>query len=176
LFVVVKGHLRAIHSLLLKIRHLFHDMSRVTASPIPLVLVVWVIVHASAPQAMAFVLHPPSIQVPHAFHQPSVVFQSPKVVTSTQLFMASGSGRLNNKQAALKQKMELAKQQKLRDTANEPQDSVVLLSDDEIRQRNDRLRFEELLQTQRGGVFVDEYRSPKQEEEEIEFICKYVEL
>ena len=100
-----------------------------------------------------------------------------------RLYMAAGSKSLN-KQAALRQKLEQAKQQNYFEqqehntTVSSSSSSGYPLSDKEIRERNDRLRFEELLQ-KKGGAFVDssendkEYKTRQQEDDEIDAIRKY---
>jgi hypothetical protein len=95
------------------------------------------------------------------------------------LFMAGGSKSLNNKQAALRQKMELAKRQKMDEEQQHSSlsNSKPSLSDQEVRERNDRLRFEELLRKGSVNVFndcsTDGYLSRKQEEEEIDAVRKF---
>ena len=74
-----------------------------------------------------------------------------------------------SKQADLRRKMELAKQQKEEVIV---QSGVTLeLSAREIKERNDRLRFEELLKKEAGNVLndygSDSYLTNQQEEEEI---------
>ena len=96
----------------------------------------------------------------------------------TELCMA-GSKSLN-KQAALRQKLEQAK---LQNFEQQQQNATALsssypLSDKEIRERNDRLRFEELLQ-KKGGAFIDsendkEYKSRQQEDDEIDAVRKFI--
>lgn len=98
------------------------------------------------------------------------------------LHMAAGSKSLN-KQAALRQKLEQAKQQNFEQQQNTTvvsssvSSSGYPFSDKEIRERNDRLRFEELLQ-KKGGAFVDsendkEYKTRQQEDDEIDAVRKY---
>ena len=101
----------------------------------------------------------------------------------TVLFLAAGSRSLN-KQAALRQKLEQAKQQKFEQqqqqnstTTASSSSSGYPFSEKEIRERNDRLRFEELLQ-KKGGAFIDsendkEYKTRQQEDDEIDAIRKY---
>jgi hypothetical protein len=78
------------------------------------------------------------------------------------------------KQADLRRKLELAKQQnKEEDDDNQPVASKKsLLTDKEIKERNDRLRFEELLQKGSSSVLndysSDGYLNKNQEEEEID--------
>lgn len=105
-----------------------------------------------------------------AFRTPSMPSSSSSSsvhrVSSSYLYMA-GSKSLKSKQAALRQKMEQAKRQK-----EEPPSSF---TDEEIRQRNDRLRFAELLQRGGGALSSDgtEYLNRKQEEEEIDAVRKF---
>ena len=100
----------------------------------------------------------------------------------TVLFLAAGSRSLN-KQAALRQKLEQAKQQNFEQqqqnstTTASSSSSGYPFSEQEIRERNDRLRFEELLQ-KKGGAFIDsendkEYKTRQQEDDEIDAIRKY---
>ena len=100
----------------------------------------------------------------------------------TVLFLAAGSRSLN-KQAALRQKLEQAKQQNFEQqqqnstTTTSSSSSGYPFSEQEIRERNDRLRFEELLQ-KKGGAFIDsendkEYKTRQQEDDEIDAIRKY---
>jgi hypothetical protein len=101
------------------------------------------------------------------------------------VIMAAGSRSLN-KQAALRQKLEQAKlqnfeqQQQQQNTTTSTSSSVYPLSEKEIRERNDRLRFEELLQ-KKGGAFIDsendkEYKSRQQEDDEIDAVRTYMSL
>jgi hypothetical protein len=105
---------------------------------------------------------------------------------TTFLYMAAGSRSLN-KQAALRQKLEQAKlqnfeQQQQQDTtitsltSSSSSKTGYPLSEKEIRERNDRLRFEELLQ-KKGGAFIDsendmEYKTRQQEDDEIDAVRK----
>ena len=72
-----------------------------------------------------------------------------------------------NKQAELRRKMEQAKRQKLAS----PADEKAHLTDKEIKERNDRLRFEELLKKESATILndysSDGYLNMQQEEEEI---------
>jgi hypothetical protein len=106
--------------------------------------------------------------------------------------MAAGSKSMN-KQAALRQKLEQAKQQNFEQqrqqqnsttttttTVSSSTSSGYPFSDKEIRERNDRLRFEELLQ-KKGGAFIDsendkEYKTRQQEDDEIDAVRKYLLL
>lgn len=85
------------------------------------------------------------------------------------LGMGKGLGRSRNKQQELARKMALAKKQ------NQGQGgSKEKLSAKEIKERNDRLRFEQLLKTQSasvGGISDDEYLTPQQEEKELTARC-----
>lgn len=74
-----------------------------------------------------------------------------------------------SKQADLRRKMELAKQQKEQEIV---QSGLTLeLTAQEIKERNDRLRFQELLKKEAGNVLndygSDSYLNKQQEEEEI---------
>ena len=84
--------------------------------------------------------------------------------------MGKGLNKFKSKQADLKRKMELAKQQK----GDEPQEEnkePKNLTDQEIKERNDRKRFEQLLKQEGSKVLndytSDSYLNTKQEEEEI---------
>jgi hypothetical protein len=74
-----------------------------------------------------------------------------------------------NKQADLRRKMERVKQQKEEEIVQSGM--TIELTAQEIRERNDRLRFEELLKKEAGNVLndygLDSYLSKQQEEEEI---------
>lgn len=97
----------------------------------------------------------------------------PSEYSSTQLCM----GKAINKQAELRRKMELAKQKK-RQEENSPSatDPVTNdpLSDKQIKERNDRKRFEELLKTSQASAVWNDYASSdgymnhKQVQEEFE--------
>ena len=104
-------------------------------------------------------------------------------LTTTELAMGKGLNKFKNKQADLKRKMELAKQQK-REASGESVDEVKddkaapkTLTDEQIKERNDRKRFEELLQREGAKVLndytSDDYLNSKQEEEEITAARKY---
>jgi hypothetical protein len=83
------------------------------------------------------------------------------------------SSKAQNKQAALRQKMEAAKRQSS-NAIEEQTGSKRDLSDEEIRQRNDRMRFEELLKKGIGRIQSeydsDGYLSQQQEEDEIDAV------
>lgn len=92
------------------------------------------------------------------------------------LHMGKGLNSFRNKQAELKRKMEIAKQQKEIDGEEVPVIDDVTektsLTDIEIKEQNDRLRFQELLKRSASNVLnnysSDGYLSKDQEEEEIE--------
>ena len=110
-------------------------------------------------------------------------------------------GKSINKQAELRRKLELAKQQKLQqqasttssssssssqsttNTAKQQQEQQQILSDEEIKQRNDRKRFEELLQKSSAASAVwndyavsdDDYRNQDQVQEDIDAARRGVE-
>uniref|UniRef100_A0A7R9ZL38 DUF4174 domain-containing protein n=1 Tax=Craspedostauros australis TaxID=1486917 RepID=A0A7R9ZL38_9STRA len=90
---------------------------------------------------------------------------------STQLHMAK---KLKNKQFELAKKLAEAKKQK---AATDPK--AAKLSKQEIKERNDRLRFEELLETRSGSTLndysSDGYLNREQEEEEINAARRGVE-
>ena len=75
-----------------------------------------------------------------------------------------------NKQAELRRKMEQAKRQKLGESSS-INDAETRLTDEEIKEQNDRLRFEELLKTKSATVLndysSDGYLNKQQEEEDI---------
>lgn len=101
--------------------------------------------------------------------------------TGTQLSMGKGLNKFKNKQADLKRKLELAKKQKKGtdndDDEEEDESSTKALSDEEIKERNDRKRFEQLLKQEGGKVLSaytsDSYLNTNQEEEEITAASKY---
>jgi len=117
-----------------------------------------------------------------ATHQRGAGVLAQRRSTSTQSAVALFMGKGKNKQLLLKQKLEDAKRQKLKDNANNDDavgDSAAKkqLTDKEIRERNDRLRFEELLKKGSATVFndysSDGYLNKQQEEEEIDAFRKY---
>lgn len=89
-------------------------------------------------------------------------------------------GKAKNKQAALRQKVEDAKRQKQEEKGNAGLEISKCdksnLSDKEIRERNDRLRFEELLKKGTANILndfsSDGYLNREQEEEEIDAVRK----
>ena len=116
-----------------------------------------------------------------------LVAPSPKTISQLSspmtLFLAKGLNS-RNKQAELRRKMELAKQQKIQQQQQQTLDisssaaSVsaqptpkVMMTDQEIKERNDRLRFEQLLQSESFKALNDfsseGYLNRQQEEEEI---------
>ena len=100
------------------------------------------------------------------------------------LCMGKGLNRAQNKQADLARKLELAKKQNQNkppdehqpQTSSEASNSLASLSDAEIKKRNDRLRFEEMLKRESANVLNaysnDGYLSKEQEEEEINAASK----
>lgn len=103
---------------------------------------------------------------PHGPHQRSTILQ-PKMKPFRESFQLA-MAKSNNKQADLRRKLELAKRQNEEMTAP---DKGSKLSDVEVRERNDRLRFEALLKREGSKVLndysSDGYLNKKQEEEEI---------
>jgi hypothetical protein len=96
------------------------------------------------------------------------------------LSMGKGLGsKARNKQAALREKMEAAKRQNQEEqgfAGLRVSDDERNLTDTEIRERNDRLRFEELLKKGAANVMndysSDGYLNRQQEEEEIDAVRK----
>jgi len=94
--------------------------------------------------------------------------------TNTALSMGKGLNKAKNSQADLAKKMALAKQQRDGADLSEPVKladiTTAKLSDEEIKKRNDMLRFDQLLKTA-GSVMNDfsgdNYLTKQQEEEEI---------
>jgi len=105
---------------------------------------------------------------------------------ATELYMGKGLNKQKNKQMDLKRKMELAKLQKQgidtdADTdaaASAENDSKLGLTQEEIKERNDRRRFEQLLQREGTKMFSDYesdgYLNTKQVEEEISAQRKFI--
>jgi len=98
----------------------------------------------------------------------------------TSLFM----GKLRNRQAELQKKMVLAKQQAAEEKENNDDSSGVdsRLTDEEIKEQNDRKRFEKLLKSNtaatmsiaNGDKFLsDNYLTTEQEEETIDAYRKF---
>jgi hypothetical protein len=88
--------------------------------------------------------------------------------------MGKGLNKARNKQAALRKKLEEAKRQNSPTTEDEVQrdEKKRLLSEEEIKERNDRLRFEQLLKS-KASIVLNDYSSEgylnrQQEEEEID--------
>ena len=120
-------------------------------------------------------------EIKHPRRDPNTIWRVQDRRPPTCLYMAAGSRSLN-KQAALRQKLEQAKQQKFEQqqntTTTSSSSSGYPLSEKEIRERNDRLRFEELLQ-KKGGAFIDsendmEYKSRQQVDDEIDAVRKCI--
>jgi hypothetical protein len=92
------------------------------------------------------------------------------IKSSTVVGMAK---KMRNSQAELAKKMALAREQKAQEEGADLQvpEAAERLSSREIKERNDRLRFEELLQTQStsfNDVSSDGYLNARQEEAEID--------
>jgi hypothetical protein len=88
---------------------------------------------------------------------------------SVALFMGKGLNKARNKQGELARRLELAKQQR---EDSVPDDQKARLSDEEMKMKNDRLRFDEMLKNAAITVGNDfesgGYLSQAQEEEEIQ--------
>jgi hypothetical protein len=94
--------------------------------------------------------------------------------------------KMRNNQAALAQKLALAKEQANKkdgeddgtNAINAKKEAAARLSAAEIKEKNDRLRFEELLRTQASTVLndysSDGYKNHQQENEEIMAARKYI--
>jgi hypothetical protein len=100
------------------------------------------------------------------------MFQASKPTTSLQM-----AKKLKNKQAEMAKKMADAKKQTTGCETPEDASGKAILSDQEVKEQNDRLRFEELLKTQSSSVLndfsSDGYLNAKQEEEEIMASSEY---
>ena len=85
--------------------------------------------------------------------------------------------KFRNKQAELAKKMEIAKKQKAeKEGLDQEPTKAVKLSDKEIKEQNDRLRFDELLKSQSvsmNSISSDSYLNKQQEEEDIDAYRKY---
>ena len=97
---------------------------------------------------------------------------------STSLFM----GKFRNKQAELQRKMALAKQQAAQKASENDDDgssskgAKARMSDEELKEANDRKRFDELLNSQSASIGAkssDSYLTQEQEEENIEASRKF---
>lgn len=89
--------------------------------------------------------------------------------------MGKGFNKAGNKQADLARKLALAKQQTNKEEPASPiesEGSIASLSEAEIKKRNDKLRFEELLKRESASVLndysKDGYLTKDQEEEEVQ--------
>ena len=107
---------------------------------------------------------------------PQTISITTKTLTSTALSMGKGLNKFKNKQADLKRKLELAKQQQkdgspgMEENAEDETPKAALTAE-QIKERNDRKRFEQLLQRE-GAKSLNAYNSDgylnrNQEEEEI---------
>ncbi|GAX24510.1 hypothetical protein FisN_18Lh062 [Fistulifera solaris] len=98
---------------------------------------------------------------------PSILHHPSSNTQPSHLLMAKSKSL--NKQADLRRKMERVKQQKEEEIVQSGM--IIELTAQEIKERNDRLRFEELLKKEAGNVLndygSDSYLSKQQEEEEI---------
>ena len=94
--------------------------------------------------------------------------------TTTSLHMAK---KMKNKQADMLKKMADAKKQTAGGEIPVDESGTAILSAQEIKEQNDRLRFQELLNTQGSSVFSDYssdgYLNRKQEEEEMTAFSEY---
>jgi hypothetical protein len=85
------------------------------------------------------------------------------------VFMGKGLNKARNKQGELARRLELAKQQR---EDSVPDEQKAMLSDEEMKIKNDRLRFEEMLRSTAVAIGNDfesgGYLSQEQEEEEID--------
>jgi hypothetical protein len=112
-----------------------------------------------------------SMDVINAFQPAITTSKSSRWTTSTTLFMGK---LLRNKQAELQKKMALAKKQNASNQDGNTDDNTEeKLSDKEIKERNDRKRFDELLRgttISNSGNSDDslDYLSEQQEEEQID--------
>mmetsp|Transcript_1345 Transcript_1345/g.1765 ORF Transcript_1345/g.1765 Transcript_1345/m.1765 type:complete len:288 (+) Transcript_1345:188-1051(+) len=86
--------------------------------------------------------------------------------SSSALSMGKGLNKARNKQAALAKKMEIAKQKR----EGSLEDGEKKLTDQEMKEKNDRLRFQEMLENTPAGANMnaDDYLSQKQLEEDME--------
>lgn len=99
--------------------------------------------------------------------------------SSTSLFM----GKMKNKQAELQRKMMLAKQQRANEddaeSSSKAGEDKRRMTDQELKEMNDRKRFEELLNSQSASIGAtdakssENYLSEEQEEENIDAYRKY---
>jgi hypothetical protein len=83
--------------------------------------------------------------------------------------------KMRNAQAELAKKMELAKKKQAGNQVDDQGSETERLTDKEVKEKNDRLRFEELLKKQStslNSVSSDGYLSKQQEEEEIDAFSK----
>jgi len=123
-------------------------------------------------EAFLFLRRPPAAPTQLV---PSVRSYSCSVQQHHVLFLGKGLNKAKNKQLALKQKLEEAKRKKLQEAGSADDTNakeLQKLSDEEIQERNDRLRFEELLKKGSANVLndysSDGYLNRQQEEEEID--------
>ncbi|GKY99066.1 hypothetical protein MPSEU_000862300 [Mayamaea pseudoterrestris] len=96
-------------------------------------------------------------------------------ISSPRTCLSMAKSKTRSKQAELRDKLAKAKQEKLSggaaDSASSNDATLLKLSAEEIKEQNDRRRFEQLLRSQGGSVLndfsKDGYLSQQQEEEEI---------
>lgn len=90
--------------------------------------------------------------------------------------MGKGLNKARNKAADLARKMELARKEKEGGDSEGSEKSIAKLSEAEIKKKNDRLRFKQLLQQESANVLnaysKDGYLSKEQEEDEISAVRK----
>lgn len=90
--------------------------------------------------------------------------------SQTALWMGKGLNKSRNKQADLQRKLALAKQQNGKTVT--PSDDSSKLTDDVMKEQNDRKRFQELLDRSSSKVLndfsADGYLNQQQEEKEID--------
>lgn len=115
-----------------------------------------------------FILNPTLFSV-LAFRaqQPTFLLRQHNAATYTNNYTAlRAKSKTRSKQLVLREKLAIAKQQNAEETKDKSR-----MTDEEIKEQNDRLRFEEMLKTKGSSVLneysSDGYLSKQQEEEEI---------
>jgi hypothetical protein len=102
----------------------------------------------------------------HSFSVQTLQTSNP---TTVAMYMGKGLNKARNKQGELARRLELAKQQR---EDSVPDDQKARLSDKEMKMKNDRLRFDEMLKSAAIAVGNDfesgGYLSQAQEEEEFQ--------
>ena len=130
------------------------------------VLALWVLSSCS----LAFIPNSP-----HVIRQQQTVSR-----TQQSLVVLEMAKKMRNKQAELAKKMAMAKEQAKKEeqggSGTVAPDKPTKLTDEEIKAKNDRRRFEQLLKSQSSAVLNDYsssgYLNKKQEEEEIRAVRK----